>query len=446
MNSAPPSGALSTAIVAAVQRHELVHDREPEAGAGLAAAAVAERAEALEEAVALVGRDADAAVGHLEARVVAVADEGAADRAAHRGEPQRVREQVGDHAADALGVEVRRQLLGRLDREAHLALGGQRLELGGDHAHGERQVVVGELELRLGVVAPDLLEHAVHLLERVEGGEPDALQLLARLRVAALAADALLARQHDLQRRAQVVAELAQQSLAVVVDLRQPRRQGRQLGVLGGDPLLGTLAVGDRPALGHDQRDPPVAGAQRAQAEVERPGRGPAALDQHVGVEAGEPTLGGGRHRLLELTARGRARPPPRRLPQRPPDHLGAVDAAGGQGRRRDVDHPAVGLQQRDEARRLGERNLRHQPAREGIVLRIGHDAEAPAKRFQRLHRRSPWVETSACHVRFRSDRPRGGPAGSEPSERLAAYRHRRRRHREHSSNFRGSRPRGRLP
>ena len=53
------------------------------------------------------------------------------------------------------------------------------------------------------------------------------------------------ARDHDLQRRAQVVRELAEQPLAVVVDAREAVGQGRQLGVLAGEPLLDALAVGD---------------------------------------------------------------------------------------------------------------------------------------------------------------------------------------------------------
>ena len=230
--------------------------------------AVVGRAEALEQQLALLGRHADAAVGDLDHRAVAVGGQRAAGDAAGGRVAQRVGQQVRDDAADALGVEARRDLLGRLDGEPDPALGGERVELLGDRAHGGHEVVVDQRQAGLAVVAADLLEHGVDLLERVQRGQADALGLglggLARV-----AAQALGAREDDLQRRPQVVRELGQQPLAVVVDAGQPVGQHRQLGVLARDPLLRALAVGDLAALGDDEGDAPVGAAQRPQHEVD---------------------------------------------------------------------------------------------------------------------------------------------------------------------------------
>ncbi len=227
----------------------------------------------------------------------------------------------------ALGVKARRQLVRRLDHEPDLALGGERVELLGDRADDAGQVVVDERQARLAVVAADLLEHRVDLLERVQGGQADALGLGVERAAAAVAAQALGAGEDDLQRRAQVVRELGEQPLAEVVDARQPVGEHRQLGVLAGDPLLRALAVRDLAALGHDERHPPVAAAQRPQDEVDGLGDGPAAAHHQLDVEAREAAVGGqldgppqvGLH-VLGVAA-------PRRLPQQVADHLVAVDA-----------------------------------------------------------------------------------------------------------------------
>ena len=179
--------------------------------------------------------------------------------------------------------------------ELDLAVGGQRLELLGDGAHRLREVGVDQRQLRLAVVGLDLLEHVVDLLERAQRRQPDVHDLRAQRLVGRGAQHLLGARDHDLQRRAQVVRELAEQPLAVVVDAREPLRQRRQLGVLARQALLDALAVGDRPALGDDERDLAVAAAQRAQQQVQRPVGAAGALDRDVDVEAGEAALGRGR-------------------------------------------------------------------------------------------------------------------------------------------------------
>ena len=200
------------------------------------------------------------------------------------------------------------------------------------------------------------------------------------------------ARDHDLQRRAHVVRELAEQALAVVVDAGEPLRQRRQLRVLARQPLLDPLAVGDRPALGDDERDAPVARPQRPDREVQRAGL--AAGDADPDVEAREPPFA-----------------PPRRPPRwtiatssRPaadhhgvihsgrPSDLGEIDAAGDQRRRIDVEHVPAGVEQRHEVRGLGQRDLRHQLPRHAVLVRRRDLGDARAQRLHGVERRAPVI------------------------------------------------------
>ena len=195
------------------------------------------------------------------------------------------------------------------------------------------------------------------------------------------------ARDHHLQWRAQVVRELAQQPLAVIVDARQPLRERRQLRVLLREPLLHALAVGDRPALGDDERDLAVAAAQRAQQQIERARGVAGTLDPDVDVEAREAALAGGMTTLSCSECNGlvaRARPP-RRPPQWQSEHLGAVNATGDQRCGVDVQHVSIAVEQRDEARRLRVRDRRHQTTRHCVLLEIGDRDDPQTQRLNRV-------------------------------------------------------------
>ena len=277
-------------------------------------------------------------------------------------------------------------------------LGGERLELLGDRAHDGGEVVVDEREPRLAVVAADLLEHRVDLLERVQGGQADALGLGLQRAPAAQAAQALGAGEDDLQRRPQVVRELGEQPLAEVVDAGQPVGQDRQLGVLAGDPLLRALAVRNLPPLGQDQGDAPVAAAQRAQDEVDGLRDRPAAAHHQLDVEAREAAVGRQLDGAPQIGLHVLGMAAPRRLPQQLADHLVAVDARGGERRVGDVEDPPVRLQQRDEARGLGQRHLGHEAPRLGIGLGVGDLVQARLQRMLHVHRRAPGIEPSVPH------------------------------------------------
>ena len=190
----------------------------------------------------------------------------------------------------------------------------------GDRAHGPREVGVDERQARLAVVGLDLLEHVVDLLERAERREADARHLLAQLVVGPGAQHLLGARDDDLQRRAQVVGELAEQPLAVVVHAREPLGERGQLRVLLGEALLDPLAVGDRPALGDDERDPAVPAAQRPQQRSSVPlARPPASISRSTSKRENRPSARR-RDRALERAqvARLRAGPPGRAHSGRP--------------------------------------------------------------------------------------------------------------------------------
>ena len=269
MNSAPPSGASSELDGAAVELDELLHDRQAEARAAAALARCRR-----------CGSARTAPRAARPARRRRCRRPRAAPCAPSSTSVQRAMPPGGvKRSALASRLEITRlmrsgskrevQLVRRLDDEPDLALAGERVELLGDRADDAGEVVVDQRQARLAVVAADLLEHRVDLLERVQGGQPDALRLRLQRPAAAVAPQPLGAREDDLQRRAEVVRELGEQPLAEVVDAREPVGQHGQLGVLARDPLLRALAVGHLAALGDDERDAAVGAAQRAQHEVD---------------------------------------------------------------------------------------------------------------------------------------------------------------------------------
>ena len=217
-------------------------------------------------------------------------------------------------------------------------------------------------------------------------------------RAAAVAPQALGAREDDLERRPEVVRELGEQPLAEVVDAREAVGEHGQLGVLARDPLLRALAVGHLTALGDDERHAAVVAAQRAQDEVDGLRHGAAAAHHQLDVEAREAAVGGQLDGPPQVGLHVLGVPAPRRLPQQVADHLVAVEPGGGERRVRDVQQPPVGAQQRDEARGLGERHLRHQAPRLGIGLGIGDLGQACLQRMLHVHRRAPGIEPSLPH------------------------------------------------
>ena len=121
VNVVPSPTALSTRIVAAVQPHQLVHQRQADARALVGARARAlDAVEALEQARQLVLRDADAGV--RDRQLDAVAARRAASRAiaAVERELERVRQQVEDDLLPHVAVDEDRLAQRRARRPAKL--------------------------------------------------------------------------------------------------------------------------------------------------------------------------------------------------------------------------------------------------------------------------------------------------------------------------------------
>ena len=250
----------------------------------------------------------------------------------------------------------------------------------------------------------------------------------------------------DLQRRAQVVRELAEQPLAVVVHAREAlvsadssafwrasRCSTRLRSVIVRPSATMNATCPSRPRSGRSSRSSVPARSRRPRSATSTSKR------------ANRPSAAA---RSPPARAHGArpGRPPPWRRPQRQPDDLGAVHAAGDQRRRVDVQHVAArssSAMKLDDfacatcaiSRRVsgssGTRRARPvagaAPRPRPTTLAMGRDVRV------------------SCEI-FALTGPVAGRLGSEPSERLAAYRHRRRRHREHSSNFRGTSPKGATP
>ena len=106
-NVAPPPGVSSHQYAAAVRGHERVHDRQAEPGAGGVGARVEAR-ELLEDALALLRRDAGPVIGDadLHSGWVRHRSGGHEDLGARRREPQRVLEQVAEDLLDHLDVDL----------------------------------------------------------------------------------------------------------------------------------------------------------------------------------------------------------------------------------------------------------------------------------------------------------------------------------------------------
>ena len=108
-NVVPSPGSLVASIVAAVQLHELLHEREADAGAFVRAALRAfDAVEALEQPRQLVLRHADAGVRDLEQRRVAVARAARTATLPVERELERVREQVEDDLLPHLAIDETR--------------------------------------------------------------------------------------------------------------------------------------------------------------------------------------------------------------------------------------------------------------------------------------------------------------------------------------------------
>src|SRR5205085_6669043 len=101
---------------------------------------------ALECRIAPLARDARAAVGYLQQESRVVGAEGAAHAATVRGEFERVREQVEQHALELVCVDLRSQPLGRLDGEGDAPLRGERAEVAGDAPQQVRHIHLGVLQ------------------------------------------------------------------------------------------------------------------------------------------------------------------------------------------------------------------------------------------------------------------------------------------------------------
>ncbi len=280
-----------------MQFYELAHDGETEAGSGAAGATVTveARAEPAEHAVPVFRRHARTGVRHLQHGMTRARQQLAADAPRRRRVADRVGEEVRDDPAQALDVEAAGERVRRLHGQVDPAVGRQRLERLRDRTHGAREIGVHERELRLPVVGLDLFEHVVDLFERAERGNPDVDDLRAHVWGGIRAQELLGAGHDDVQRSAQIVRELAEKPFAIVVDAGKALRERRQLRVLAPEPLLHPLAVRDRAAFRDDERDTPIAAAQRPDHEVQRAGL--ATGDANPDVEAGEPTLGRGRDR-----------------------------------------------------------------------------------------------------------------------------------------------------
>src|SRR4051794_33841703 len=156
----------------------------------------------------------------------------------------------------------------------------------------------------------------------------------------------------------------------------QALSESGKLRVLPRQTVLDTLAIGDRTPFGDYEGDAPIACSQRADREVKRAGF--AAGDAHADIEAPETTLGRGGDRSVDhiYVRLGRPRPP-RRGPQRKTDDLREIDAPCDEGSRVHIENVSGRVEQRGEVRGLGKYDLRHELARDGVFLRVGHGLNA---------------------------------------------------------------------
>ena len=211
---------------AVVQRDEVAHDRQPEAGASGARGAARAAAVALEDRLAQPVVHAGAAVGDLDAQPLAGAGDGAAHRAPERRVLQRVGQQVGDDGEHLLLVHPRRQPRRRLEHEALLAQLGDAGEALAARAHQTGDVDVARLELEVAAVQARDLQQLLDALEQDVGVGADALDVLG-LAVAELGGGQQPAAEpeHDRQRRLELVADAGQQFTALIVERARPARE-----------------------------------------------------------------------------------------------------------------------------------------------------------------------------------------------------------------------------
>ncbi len=408
VNSAPPSAASPSEIVAAVQLDELAHDRQAEPGARARRSGRRRRArtEAPEDPVAVLGRHAGPESATASAAAPSPTRERAADAPADRRVADGVREQVGDDPAHALDVEARaRRASGASTTQLDLAVGGQRLELLRDRPHRRARSASTSVSR-----ASPWSALTCSSMSLICSSAPSAARRMftscARSASSRLGAQQLLgARDDDLQRCAQVVRELAEQPLAVVVHAREPLGQRGQLRVLAREALLDALAVGDRAALGDDERDRPSRPRNGRSSEVQRAGRlarrsrrststskrakRPCAAPVDRLAGAMSHVIGRRPTTTASSTAAGRS---PRCGPRRRRSSAAGLTSSTCPSR----------VEQRDEARGLGGRDLRHQLARPRRP-RTGVDlGDARPQRLDRVERRAPVVGASpgrSCHV-----------------------------------------------
>ena len=248
---------------AVVQRDEVAHDGQAEAGAPGTRGAAGAAAVALEDRLAQPVVHARAVVGHLDAQPLAGAREGAAHRAAGRRVLQRVGEQVGDDREHLLLVHARRQPRRRLEHEALLAQLGDAGEALAARAHEAGDVDVARLELEVPAVQARDLQQLLDALEQHVGVGADALDVLG-LAVAELGGGQQPAAEpeHDRERRLELVADAGQQFTALIVERARPAREraGLEIAaahVIDAAPASSCAPLGNRPCR-HPVRPFPV--------------------------------------------------------------------------------------------------------------------------------------------------------------------------------------------
>ena len=207
---------------AAMQPHQLSHQREPDAAALKASPSCAGNAvEALEQPGQLVGRDTGAGVAHLQHRFARIRRGGEADRDdAFERELERVREQVED------------DLLPHLPIDAHLLRQGRHVDViaqaGALHGRAEgRGQIRGESgkvhRLIAGLRPPSLDARKVQKrVDELEQAQTVAMNRFDQRESALLRCQHFLERaEHQGQRRAKLVADVGEECGLCPVDLRQ---------------------------------------------------------------------------------------------------------------------------------------------------------------------------------------------------------------------------------
>ena len=234
------AGAAVDPDVAAHQAHQLAADREPEAGAAEPALRLADLLERAEDAVDLVGRDADAAVFDFETqrglRSAASDASHAQSHLAAVGEFHRVAEQVEQHLAQALLVDPHclRQLGGHRQVEREILFLGLDSNDVGDRRQELDETDCARVQVELAGLDLGQIEHVVDQHQQMLAAVLDRAQA-ARLSIgqAGIALQDLGVAEHGVQWRSQLMAHAGQ---------KDALRPVRDLGaLLCGDELCRAL-------------------------------------------------------------------------------------------------------------------------------------------------------------------------------------------------------------